>query len=460
MGLRKRLVSGFIAAAFVISSTGMTAEAAKIQCDNQIPAQEVEGVYNQEIESNSRTGWPAGPNIYSESGIVMDMDSGAILYAKKIDDQHYPASITKILTALVALENSQLTDRVTFTQDSISFLEYGDAHIGMKPGEEISMEDALYGMLLASANEVSYAIADSVAGYDNFINMMNKKVQELGAQNSHFVNANGLHDDEHYTSARDMALIGSAAFKYDEFRKITATHQHTIPATAITNETRTFQQNHKMLYANNRNYYEYCVGGKTGFTDQALTTLVTFASKDDKNLVAVTLRTHGGGTNAYVDTRAILDYAFDNFTKVPVTKEDIGDENIKEVAQGSYVMLPQGFTVDKLEKEFAEPKDLGKKEGTFTYYYEGQEVGKVKATITDKRYNKLHGLEEVKKEEKKVEKPKGISTGWKVCIGCVIIVAVVVTGLLLVVADKRKKKEARRRRARMKSRKRKSQSME
>ena len=107
----------------------------------------------------------------------MDMDSGAILYAKKIDDQHYPASITKILTAVVALENSQLTDRVKFTQNCIDFLEYGDAHIGMKVGEEISMEDALYGMLLASANEVSYAIANSVnGGYDNFINMMNEKV--------------------------------------------------------------------------------------------------------------------------------------------------------------------------------------------------------------------------------------------------------------------------------------------
>ena len=169
MRFRKRLLSGLIAGILVMGTVGMNVDAAKIQVDQQIPAEEVDSVYNQEVDSNALAGWPVGPNIYSESGIVMDMDSGAILYAKKIDDQHYPASITKILTAVVALENSQLTDRVKFTQNCIDFLEYGDAHIGMKVGEEISMEDALYGMLLASANEVSYAIANSVnGGYDNF----------------------------------------------------------------------------------------------------------------------------------------------------------------------------------------------------------------------------------------------------------------------------------------------------
>ena len=186
MRFRKRLLSGLIAGILVMGTVGMNVDAAKIQVDQQIPAEEVDSVYNQEVDSNALAGWPVGPNIYSESGIVMDMDSGAILYAKKIDDQHYPASITKILTAVVALENSQLTDRVKFTQNCIDFLEYGDAHIGMKVGEEISMEDALYGMLLASANEVSYAIANSVnGGYDNFINMMNEKVAAGMGPSSH-----------------------------------------------------------------------------------------------------------------------------------------------------------------------------------------------------------------------------------------------------------------------------------
>lgn len=456
MKFRKRLLSSLIAAVLVIGSVGMKADAAEIQVDQQISAEEVDSVYNQQIDSNLLPVWPAGPNIYSESGIVMDMDSGAILYAKKIDDQHYPASITKVLTALVALENSQMTDRVTFTQDCIDFLEYGDAHIGMKVGEEISMEDAMYGMLLASANEVSYAIANSVnGGYDNFIHMMNEKVAELGGTNSHFVNANGLHNDEHYTSARDMALIGSAAFEYEEFRKITGTRQYTIEPTALTNEPRTFQQNHKMLFQGNRNYYEYCVGGKTGYTDQALTTLVTFAQKDGKNLVAVTLRVHGGGQNSYVDTRAMLDYAFANFTKVPVTKEQVTDENVESVEEGAYVMLPSTVTADKLDVVLQKPTEVGDKQGTLVYSYEGQEVGKVPVTITEKCYNKIHGIEEKKekKSEKKTEeKEKKNEKGMPLVLKIVLAVVgvVVVLGLLFIwlLLYRRKKIRERRKKAR------------
>lgn len=458
MRLKRGIVSGLMALVLAVGYVHMPVTAAKIQCDQQIPAEEVESVYNQAAESNALEGWPAGPNIYSESGIVMDMDSGAVLYAKKIDEQHYPASITKLLTALVALENSSLTDTVKFTQDSISFLEYGDAHIGMKVGEEISMEDALYGMLLASANEVSYAIADSVCGYDDFIAKMNEKVVELGGTNSHFMNANGLHNDEHYTSARDMALIGSEVFKNEEFRKITSTHQHSIPETAMTNEKRIFQQNHKMLYEGNRNYYEYCVGGKTGFTDQALTTLVTFATKEDKNLVCVTLRTHGGGVNAYADTRAMLDYAFDNFTKVPVTNNAVDNKNVKSIAENTYVMLPQGVGVDRLETELISPEELGEKEGTLIYTYKGQEVGKTTATITDEYYNKIHGIEEKKEEDKekqtdkaqtkKEKKSRGVSLFWTIIVICLIMLAGLGAVVAYAVVKKRKKKEARRKKAR------------
>lgn len=458
MRFRKRLLSGLIVGILVIGTVGMNVDAAKIQVDQQIPAEEVDSVYNQEVDSNALAGWPVGPNIYSESGIVMDMDSGAILYAKKIDDQHYPASITKILTALVALENSQLTDRVKFTQNCIDFLEYGDAHIGMKVGEEISMEDALYGMLLASANEVSYAIANSVnGGYDNFINMMNEKVTELGGTNSHFVNANGLHNDEHYTSAHDMALIGSAVFKYEEFRKITGTRQYTIGPTALTSESRTFQQNHKMLFQGNRNYYEYCVGGKTGYTDQALTTLVTFATKDDKNLVAVTLRVHGGGQNAYVDTRAMLDYAFDNFSKVPVTKECVTEDDVESVEESSYVMLPSGVTLDKLDVALQKPVELGDKKGYLTYFYEGQEVGKVPVMVTEKCYNKIHGIEgkNLKKETPKSE--KGIPIVVKIVLITAVVIILLVTILISVLTHKRKKRIEQRKRARMRRRRRKAE---
>ena len=456
MKFRKILLSGVMAAVLTVGNIGITANAANVV---EIPATEVDSVYNLAVDSNELEGWATGPQIYSESGIVMDMDSGAILYAKNIDDQHYPASITKVATALIALQNYELDETVTFTWDDIGFLEYGDAHIGIKEGEELVMEDALYGMLLASANEVSHAIgAHMEGGFEKFLEVMNETVQELGCKNTHFTNTHGLHDPEHYTSVRDMALIGSVVFQYDKFREITNTHQYTIPATNITAETRTFQQNHKMIWEANANYYEYCVGGKTGYTDQALTTLVTFATKDDTNLVAVVMRTHGGGTNAYIDTRAMLDYAFDNFTKVPITKKMIGNENISKVADDSYVVLPSGVTVEQLESSFQAPTELKDKTGKVTYTYEGQEVGVIEVTITDEYYNEIHGIKEEVKEENQ-EKKAGLPFIVKLILGILAVIVIGFIALIGFVYYKRKQLEKKRRLRRMQYRQRREEQM-
>ena len=216
----------------------------------------------QALETPSETdqleNWPAGPAVYAHSAIVMDMNSGAILYSKKAEERHFPASITKLLTTLVALENAELTDKVTFSQASVDILNWDDAHIGMRPGEEISMKDALRAVLLASANEVSYAVAESTGithlngGYDTFIELMNTRAKELGCTNSHWVNPNGLHDEEHYTTAHDMALIASAVYQQKEFRNIMNILEYRIPPTNLVDEERVFQQNHKMLWPENR----------------------------------------------------------------------------------------------------------------------------------------------------------------------------------------------------------------
>lgn len=422
----------------------------------QVPAEEIETVYNQQVDSNGLEGWATGPQIYSEAGIVMDIDSGAILYAKNIDNPHYPASITKILTGLVALEHNELTDTVTITPDDYNFLKRGDNHIGLKNKEQITMEDALHGTLLASGNEVAHALGSNTeGGYDNFIQLMNQKAKELGCTNSNFVNSHGLHDENHYTSARDMALIGTAAFQNEDFRRIIGTKLYTIPVTNITNETRSFENHHKMLFDWRSQYYEYCVGGKTGYTDDALNTLVTFATKDDVNLVAVVLRNHGSG-NVYVDTRAMLDYAFEQFVKMPVSAEMIADKNIKAVENGAYVMLPAGITFEQLDVNVEIPSDLGDRTGTLVYSYEGQAVGEMAMTITEEYYNELHGIEEAKEEstEKKEKKAKQESSTFvfviKIVIG--VLVAVVIVYLLLVcyVAYKRKQIQKERMERRMK----------
>ena len=395
----------------------------------QVPAEQIDTVYNQQVDSNGIEGWARGPQIYSEAGIVMDMDSGAILYAKNIDNPHYPASITKILTALVALENNDLTDIVTVTPEDYKFLKRGDNHIGLKNKEQITLEDALQGTLLASGNEVAHAVGSNTeGGYEKFLTLMNEKAKELGCTNSNFTNSHGLHDDNHYTSAHDMALIGAAAFKNADFRRITGNKLYTIPETNITNETRSFEHHHKMLFDWRSQYYEYCVGGKTGYTDKALNTLVTFATKDDVNLVAVVLRTHGSG-NTYKDTRAMLDYAFEKFAKQPITSEMVQEEGIASVNQGVYVMLPEGVTTQQLQHTVAMPTELGDKTGSITYTYEGQIVGKVETTVTEEYYNTLHGIEESKEEKKETRKgKKGLPT-WIVIILGVIITII---GLFLV----------------------------
>ena len=201
------------AAALAVSMAALPA--VNVYADDTMTFEEaLQASYDTVPDTDNIQGWPQGPRVYGNSAIVMDMDSGAVLYAKKPDERHYPASITKLLTALVALENSKTDDEVYFSEDSVSFLEPGDASIGMTPGEILSMNDALYGMLLASANEVSYAIAESVGklmggDYNTFIQAMNDRAAELGCTGSHWMNANGLHDEQHYTTAHDMALIAS-----------------------------------------------------------------------------------------------------------------------------------------------------------------------------------------------------------------------------------------------------------
>ena len=172
-GMKLKKIAVAVGMAVVFLAGSMNVRAVNVV---QVPAEEIDSVYNQSVDSNQLEGWAKGPQIYSEAGIVMDADSGAILYAKNIDDPHYPASITKRLTGLVASENNELTASVTVTPDDYNFLKRGDNHIGLKKDEQITMEDALYGTLLASGNEVAHAVASNTeGGYDNFIKLMNEK---------------------------------------------------------------------------------------------------------------------------------------------------------------------------------------------------------------------------------------------------------------------------------------------
>lgn len=370
------------AAVLAVSMTVLLA--ADVHADDTMTYEEaLQAAYDIVPDTNNIRGWPQGPHVYGNSAVVVDMDSGAVLYGKKADERHYPASITKLMTALVALENSEPDDEVLFSQDSVSFLEYGDASIGMTPGEILSMNDAMYGMLLASANEVSYAIAESVGklmggDYNTFLQAMNDRAEELGCTDSHWMNANGLHNDQHYTTAHDMARIASAVYQFEGFRTVTQTLNYTIGPTNLVGESRTFQQNHKMLWPGNPNYYEYCTGGKTGYTDQSRTTLVTMADNGNMRLVAVLLQDDG---DVYADTRAMFDYVYSNFSKVQLKGQPKAEGISSYEDDAAYVVLPAGIDFSSLDSEIT---ITDKKEGTgkVTYFYEGQDVGSADVVLT------------------------------------------------------------------------------
>ena len=383
-------------------------------------------------DTNKVEGWPEGPSVYAESAILMDMDTGAVLYAKQADKPQYPASITKFMTALVAMENASMDDKVTFTESSVDFLEEGDAYIGMRPGEVISMDDALHAVLLASANEVSHAVAESVGAllggdYNTFIEKMNTRAKEIGCTNSHWVNANGLHDDQHFTTAHDMAVIAAALYRQEEFHKIMSRLDYTIPPTNLESESRTFQQNHKMLWKDAQYSYEYCTGGKTGYTDQAMTTLVTVAEKDGRRLAAVVLYDHG--PKAYTDTRAMFDYGFDQFRQLSAAKSDTCPEIQSFDDENAYVTVPEGVKFENLKKKI-KSTDTGVFGGKVYYTYKGQTVGIFDVTLTEKGQKEIIKLDKCGNTEG-VTKEKSSHAGLLLKILLVLLILILVIGLTL-----------------------------
>lgn len=427
----------------------------------QIAAEEAakkQASYDTPVDTNALENWPTGPNVYAASAIVMDIDSGAVLYGKRIDEKRYPASITKLLTVLVALENANLTDKITFTDECLNFLEWDDANIGMRVGEEITLEEALYGVLLASANEVSYAVAKNVGenlgiGYDGFIELMNERAQELGCKNSHWVNANGLHDENHYTTAYDMALIASAVYQKEDFQRIEQTLEYKLGKTNLVEEERILDQNHKMLWPENYYYYPYAKAGKTGYTDQSKTTLVTMADNGNMRLAAVVLGDYG--VDAYEDTRNMFEYGFGNFRKVMLSEQS-KSENIESFADSNaYIILPEAvdFTNVDCEIQLSDIDGNNADMATAVYTYQGNIVGKAEVKVSDIYKEKQSVAVTEKKDSKKSAQTKTAKDGeisWKGYLPLIVMggitVAILFVFLPIWLHLQRKRRKNRRRR--------------
>ena len=315
------------------------------------------------------SGWPQGPEIAEETGILMEATTGQVLFDKEMDEIRYPASTTKIMTALLILENvKDLSQTVTFTDVITPDLAPGNSTINAQVGEQLTVEECLYGIMLASANEVCTQMAVYVAGsVENFVSMMNKRAAELGCENTHFVNANGLPDPNHYTTAHDLARILAEAIKNEDFCKISGSASYTIPPTNMTPYSRNLE-NSNALIKEGEYHYEGVIAGKTGHTEAAKNTLVTAASRDGMTLVCVVLRSDG--ENRFIDTVSLFDYGFNNFHLSPLYWLDPQNPS-------GYVVLPKGIESNVLTVTDKDSESIR----TRTYTYQGTALYSLQASL-------------------------------------------------------------------------------
>ncbi|WP_242875269.1 D-alanyl-D-alanine carboxypeptidase family protein [Butyrivibrio sp. INlla14] len=271
------------------------------------------------IQSNETSGWPEGPAIGAEAAILMDARTGTILYSKNIHEELFPASTTKIMTCLLAVENANLGDKITFSNDAVFSVPRDGSSIGMDVGESITLEQALYGIMVGSANEVANAVAEHVSGsIDEFVALMNKRAKELGCTNTHFSNPNGLQTDDHYTSAYDLSLIARAFFDNELLCKVGNTPRYHFTATDTQPDDFYLNNKHKLITGEVK--YDGIVGGKTGYTDQARETLVTCAERDGIKLICVVLKEES--PSQFTDTAVLFNYGFNNFEAINVSQND------------------------------------------------------------------------------------------------------------------------------------------
>lgn len=307
--------------------------------------------------------WGAPASITAGAAIVMDADSGAILYGRNINEQHYPASITKIMTALLVLENCSLDETVTFSQTAVSNLEPGAVTAFTSAGDQLTVRDCLYALLFRSANEVANALAEHVSGsVEAFAALMNERARELGCLNTHFVNPNGLSSTEHVTTAYDMALIARACMDNKKFLEIESTDTYKMAGTKLRPNGLTLTIGHKMLRSGTPYSDERVVGGKTGFTTASGNTLVTMAEDGGRRLVVVCLQDKTPAH--YTDTKAMLDYGFSHFENMDgdsfLTKKQMEERLIADTivpAEGSNSLRTDRTFVATVPKGAA-PTDL------------------------------------------------------------------------------------------------------
>lgn len=347
------------------------------------------------VQSNEIENWPTGPTVGAEAAILIEAETGTILYSKNIHEREYPASTTKILTTLIASEQCSMDEIVTFSHDAVFDTPRDSSHIAMDVGQELTMEQALNAILIRSANDVSFAVAEHITGttdWSVFADLMNERAAQLGCLNSHFANPNGLPNENHYTTAYDLAMIGRAFFANEMLCKITLTRRMEFPATDKLPQGK-LEVNLMKIIPGGQYAYPYLVGCKTGYTDVARSCLVSCAEKDGMKLICVVMKDEA--PYQYEDTISLFDYGFHNFEKVNVsqteTKYNIDNtglfysgndifgssQSIFSLNKDDYVLLPKTASFEDLESSISYETDNPNQAGIITYTYHDVPIGTV-----------------------------------------------------------------------------------
>lgn len=320
----------------------------------------------------SFTSVTAEPSISSPSAILIDAKTGRVLYEKEADTKRFPASTTKIMTAILCIEHGNLDDIITIGTNP-SLVERGSSQIYLIPGEQLTLEQLLYAMMLESANDAAVAIAEHISGsVEEFAKLMNKRAKELGAENTNFVNPNGLHDDMHVTTARDLALIAKYGMTLPKFREVVNTVKYTIPETNKQPVRDYITNTNKLIWKANKTYsYEYAIGIKTGYTVKAKNNLVAGAQKDDMELISVVMNENGisNSSNVYTATKELFEYGFNNYSnKALLTEGQIvttvtlpdSEEKINLLSSENFNLLVSNDEISKIESTITVNDDIKK----------------------------------------------------------------------------------------------------
>lgn len=291
-------------------------------------------------------------NIYSEAAILIEAKTGKILYDKDIYSRKYPASTTKILTAILAIENCDLNETAIASHEAIFSVKSGYSIANIQEGESFTIGELLEVLMLQSANEAANIIAEHISGsVEEFAKLMNQKAKEIGCLDSNFVNANGAHNDEHYSTAYDLAMIAKYCMQNEIFRQLVEMQECSLPTTEKFEEERKFYNTNSLMQQNSRYYYPYCNGIKTGFTTPAKNCLISSSNKNGFELISVILHaesTEDGLSARYVDTINLFEYGYNNFKKDKIWQEYDVNEVVENVNKNEEIT--DGFVGEKTEK--------------------------------------------------------------------------------------------------------------